>query len=220
MGKSVAVLGLGKYGRSLADNLYKMGADTLVADIKPELVREYSDKATTAIVADLRNENELTEMGIKNMDVVVVCIGSSLEPSIMSVNVAKDQGVPLVMAKASTERMGNLLLRSGADKIIYPEDEMGIRTARKIISPSFLDYFDLDENLCIIELKISEKWIGRSLKELDFRRKYHANVVSFKEHGSSWSFIDPDKALSKGSSLLIMIEKKNLKALNYSLLQK
>ena len=216
MAKSIAVLGLGKYGRSLADSLYSMGMDTLVVDMDPELVRVYSDRSTTAITADLRNESEVKELGLKNMDAVIVCIGSSLEPSIMSVNVAKELGVPRVIAKVSSERMASILLRVGADNVINPEEEMGIRSARKLVSPSFLEYFELDKELCLVEVKVKERWIGKSMKELDFRKQYRANVVSVREDEVRWSFVDPDKPLRDNSVLLIMTDKKNLKNLSFS----
>ncbi len=216
MAKSIAVLGLGKYGRSLADSLYSMGMDTLVVDMDPELVRAYSDRSTTAITADLRNESEVKELGLKNMDAVIVCIGSSLEPSIMSVNVAKELGVPRVIAKVSSERMASILLRVGADNVINPEEEMGIRSARKLVSPSFLEYFELDKELCLVEVKVKERWIGKSMKELDFRKQYRANVVSVREDEVRWSFVDPDKPLRDNSVLLIMTDKKNLKNLSFS----
>ena len=216
MAKSIAILGLGKYGRSLADSLYSMGIDTLVVDINPELVRLYSDRSTTAITADLRNEDEVKELGLKTMDAVIVCIGTSLEPSIMSVNVAKELGVPSVIAKVSSERMASILLRVGADRVINPEEEMGVRSARKLVSPSFLEYFELDEELCLVEVKAKEKWVGKSMKELDFRKQYHANVVSVREENVRWSFVDPDKPLKENSILLMMTNKKNLKGLSFS----
>ena len=216
MAKSIAILGLGKYGRSLADSLYSMGIDTLVVDINPELVRLYSDRSSTAITADLRNEDEVKELGLKTMDAVIVCIGSSLEPSIMSVNVAKELGVPSVIAKVSSERMASILLRVGADRVINPEEEMGVRSARKLVSPSFLEYFELDEELCLVEVKAKDKWVGKSMKELDFRKQYHANVVSVREENVRWSFVDPDKPLKENSILLMMTNKKNLKGLSFS----
>ena len=216
MAKSIAILGLGKYGRSLADSLYSMGIDTLVVDINPELVRLYSDHSTTAITADLRNEDEVKELGLKTMDAVIVCIGTSLEPSIMSVNVAKELGVPSVIAKVSSERMASILLRVGADRVINPEEEMGVRSARKLVSPSFLEYFELDEELCLVEVKAKDKWVGKSMKELDFRKQYHANVVSVREENVRWSFVDPDKPLKENSILLMMTNKKNLKGLSFS----
>ena len=134
----------------------------------------------------------------------------------MSVNVAKELGVPSVIAKVSSERMASILLRVGADRVINPEEEMGVRSARKLVSPSFLEYFELDEELCLVEVKAKDKWVGKSMKELDFRKQYHANVVSVREENVRWSFVDPDKPLKENSILLMMTNKKNLKGLSFS----
>ena len=134
MGLSIAILGLGKYGRSLAENMYKLGADVLVVDKDPVLVDEFSTKVNSAIKADLANEAELNELGLGNLDVVVVAMGSNLEASIMSVAVAKEKGVGFVMAKTSSDRMAAILEKVGVDKIIDPEEESGLRTARILAS--------------------------------------------------------------------------------------
>ena len=153
MKKSIAVLGLGKYGRSLAENLYKMGADVLAVDIKEELINEISDKCTSAVCADLTNEEEVSALGLANMDIVISAMGRNLAASIMSVAVAKDQGVPFVVAKTSTDRMASILTKVGADKIIDPEEEGGLRSARILMSASFMDFFEIDENMYMIEMK-------------------------------------------------------------------
>ena len=120
MGLSIAILGLGKYGRSLAENMYALGADVLVVDKDPVLVDEFSTKVNSAVRADLANEAELNELGLGNLDVVVVAMGSNLEASIMSVAVAKEKGVDFVMAKTSSDRMSAILEKVGVDKIIDP----------------------------------------------------------------------------------------------------
>ncbi|MCR4685939.1 MAG: NAD-binding protein, partial [Lachnospiraceae bacterium] len=130
MKKSVAVLGLGKYGKSLSENLYKNGADVLAVDCNEDLIDEFSDKCTSAVCANLANEEEVLALDLKEMDIVVVAMGGNLAASIMSVTVAKEQGVPVVVAKASTDRMASILLKVGADKIIDPEGEGGMRSAR------------------------------------------------------------------------------------------
>ena len=134
MKKSIAVLGLGEYGRSLSENLYKMGADVLAVDCNEELVEDFADKCTSAVCANLANEYEVAALGLKNMDVVVTAMGRSLAPSIMSVAVAKEQGVPTVISKASSERMATILKKVGADKIINPEGVGGERSAHILMS--------------------------------------------------------------------------------------
>ena len=170
MNKSIAVLGLGKYGSSLANNLYDMGADVMVVDCNKDKIQEFSEKATIAVLADLANEEEVKELGLSNMDIVVVTMGSDLEASIICVMEAKEQGVPVVMAKASSERMSIILQRIGADRIINPEYETGMRTARILTSSSFLDFFAVDEKLCLVKMIPKQKWIEKNLKELNLRK--------------------------------------------------
>ena len=211
MKKSVAVLGLGKYGRSLTENLYRMGADVLAVDCNGELVDEYASKCTSAVCANLANEDEVLQLGLKNMDIVVSAMGRNLAPSIMSVAVAKEQGVPFVVAKSSSERMSSILLKVGADKILDPEGEGGMRSARILISNSFKDFFELDENMYMIEMEPKKDWIGKNLIELQLRHKMNVNVVAIREKGKLWHFVDPKEAFTKDCQILIVMEKKHMK---------
>ena len=211
MSLSIAVLGLGKYGRSLAKNLYEFGADVLVADQDPDLVKDFSANATVAVCADLTDEKELRELGLRNMDVVAVTMGTSLAASIMAVMVAKEEGVPFVLAKSTSDRMTAILKKIGADRVIDPEDESGLRSARILISPTVLDYFDVGGNLCMIEMKPREKWIGKSIRQLDLRRQHGLNVVALKEHGKDWTFVDPNLEITENTRLLTVLERENLK---------
>ena len=152
MSKSIAVIGLGRFGKKLAYTLYEMGSDVMAVDRSPEIIAAVADNVTYAIEADVTNPEVVKGLGLREMDVVVVAMGSDLTASIMSVMIAKEQGVPYVLAKASDERMGQILKRVGADKIIYPEEETGQRTARKLMSDSFLEFFEIDDNLCLLEI--------------------------------------------------------------------
>ncbi|WP_022776291.1 NAD-binding protein [Butyrivibrio sp. AE2015] len=214
MKKSVAVLGLGRYGISLAKSLYEMGADVLVADKDEDLIKEMADFCTVGVVADLENEEEIKSLDIKNMDIVVCAMGRNLSASIMSVAVAKELGVPLVVAKSSSERMSSILKKVGADKIIIPEDFGGLQSARILISDTFIDYFQLDENLSMVEIRPRDSWIGKSLLELDLRKKYKLNVVAVKNSQTKWGFIDPQRKLTSDTTLLIVIETNELNKIN------
>jgi trk system potassium uptake protein TrkA len=211
--KSIAVLGLGKYGSSLAENLYKLGADVLVVDQNEDLVDDFSDKSTSAICANLNNEDEVLALGLKDMDVVVTAMGGSMSASIMSVAVAKEQGVPLVISKTSSERMTSILKKVGADRVLDPDGEGGSRYARILMSKVFKDFFEIDSNMYMVEMEPQKDWIGKNLVELDLRKKYNLNVVAIKESGSRWHFVDPMKPFVKDSVLLIVMEKKSINKL-------
>ena len=212
--KSVVVFGLGQFGKSLALSLSKAGADVMAVDRDEEIVASVAPHVTYAAVADLGNADAIAGLGLSNMDIAVVAVASDLSASILSVVISKEMGIPYVIAKASGERMGVILKRTGADRIIYPEAEMGERTARVLMSNDFLEYFDIDDNLCIVEMKPKKEWLGKSLKQLNLRERYSINVAAVKSHNEMRSSIDPNKPLKENSDLLIITERDNLKNLN------
>ena len=211
MGRTFAVLGLGRFGKKLAVSLYDMGEEVMAIDRNPELVEAVSGSVTYAIEADVSNADALKGVNIGEIDTVIVAMGSDLTASIMAVMVSKEQGVPHVIAKAADERMGEILKKVGADRIIFPEEDTGLRIARKLSSDSFLDFFDIDDNLCLVEIKPKLEWIGKNLIELQLRDKYRMNVVAIKDHSEMRSFIDPKRPLEDDTELLVIIEKDDLK---------
>lgn len=213
MKKSVVVFGLGRFGTSVALNLSEAGAEVMAVDRDEELIESISQSVDYAAVADLSNSGAIEGLGIGEMDAAVVAIGSDLTASIMCIMVAKEMGIPYVIAKASNERMGLILERIGADKIIYPEKETGARTARMLLAGDFLEFFNVDDNLCIIEMKPKKEWIGKNLKELRLREKHKINVVAIRDKNALRSHIDPDKPLEESTELLVIIDKDDLKKL-------
>ncbi|MBE5901696.1 MAG: TrkA family potassium uptake protein [Lachnospiraceae bacterium] len=213
MTKSIAVLGLGKYGMSLAQNMYDMGADVLIVDRNEDLLEDCADFSTAAICADLENEDEVAALGLKNMDIVVVAMGGNLAASILCVAVAKEQGVPKIVAKSASNRMSSILKKIGADKVIIPEEYSGQQSARILASNVFLDYFQVDNTLCMVEMKPLSKWVGKNLCELNIRKHYKVYVVAVKE-GEHWEIIDPDRVMKEEDELLIVSDKDALHRIN------
>ncbi|WP_026520889.1 potassium channel family protein [Butyrivibrio sp. VCB2001] len=209
MGKSVAVLGLGKYGKSLAENLYMMGADVLAVDKDKELINEFAGKCTSAVCANLENEDEVEALGLKNMD-IVVCATGNLAAAIMSVAVAKEKGVPLIVAKTSSDRMSSILLKIGVDKILDPEGEGGMRSARILLSKSFKDFLEIDSNMYIVEMYVKDEWVGKNLIELGLRQKHRMNVIAVRKKDQKWGFSSPNEPLERDMVLLIAMEKKDV----------
>ena len=208
--KSFAVLGLGKYGSSVAAGLYDLGMDVLVCDSDEDRVRDFANHSTVAVTCDLSDEEALYSLGLENMDVVIVTTSTNLAASILSVVVAKEKGVPLVIAKAASKHMGVILKRVGADRIVEPESESGQRFARALASPAILDFFADDENLCILEMAPKETWIGKTLSALDLRRHMGLNIIAVRTEKSKWAFPDPEAPLSAGHTLLVAVERKTL----------
>ncbi|MBQ1721771.1 MAG: TrkA family potassium uptake protein [Lachnospiraceae bacterium] len=215
MKKTIAVLGLGKYGISLAKSMYEMGADVLVVDNNPDKLKEMEGFCTAAVCADLTNEDEVELLGLKNMDIVAVAMGGNLSASILSVAVAKELKVPLIVAKSSSDRMSNILKKIGANKVIVPEEYGGEQSARILASNTFLDYFQVDKNLCMVEMRPLPKWVGKNMIELNVRKNYRANVIAVKNCESGhWEIIDPAEPLSEEDELLIVLEHKDLNRIN------
>ena len=211
MGKSIAVLGIGRFGKKLALSLSDMGAEVMVVDASTEVLEKISPFVTYAIEADLKDVEALKGIGLEGMDAVVVAMGSDLTASIMSIMAAKEIGVPYVLAKAADARMGSVLEKVGADKVIYPEEETGLRTARKLMSDSFLEFFERDDKICILEMVTKKEWVGKNLIDLNIREKYRANVVAIREGGELKSFVDPKEPLKEDNELLVLVNKEDLK---------
>ena len=214
MDKSVAVLGLGEFGRSLANNLAILGADVMVVDRDRELVQEFASIATVAVCADLTDEQQLKELGLGNMDTVVVAMGTSLDSSVMSVMAAKDSNVPRVIAKATSPSMAAILTKVGADRVFNPEEESGLRTARLLMASTFLELFNVDENFCVVEMQPKRKWVGKSLAQLDLRHKFNVNVIAVASADSGWQFVDPQMPIEESMRLLVAVERKDLDRLS------
>ncbi len=208
--KSIAVLGLGKYGRSLAETLYSMGEDVLVADCDEMIIRDMSSKVTTAICVNLDNEDEISAIGLQNMDIVITCMGGNLSASIRCVAIAKENNVPLVIAKSASDRMSKILKRVGADKVICPEEEGGIRSARILTSQYIHDFYEISDNLCMVELYPKKSWVGKNLIELNLRKKYNMNIAAIKAQGGSWTYVDPSHKMKEDNLLLIIIDKEDI----------
>ena len=203
---SVAVLGLGEYGRSLAAALFEMGADVLIADSSEAMIRDCAGQATVAVTVDLANEEEVSALNLKDMDVVVTAMSNNLAASILCVTVAKEQKVPYVVAKASTERVAAILRRVGADKVIDPEAESGRRSARVLMSSSVVDLFEIDKNMEIMEIEPRKEWIGKNLIELNLRKRSGINVIAIQYEGKKWHYVDPRQNLTENCRLLVAVE--------------
>ena len=207
--KSYVVFGLGKFGQAVVDKLIETGADVMVVDNDEETIEAYSSKVTVAVATDLTDADNIKALGISNIDCAIVAMGMSLEASIMCVMVSKECGVSQVVAKAGSKRMGDILEKIGADEIVYPEEESGIRTARRLLSSDFLEFFEIDEDTCIVEMKPKQEWIGKSLKELNLRKKYGINILSLNK-GKIKGNVDPDEILTSDYTLLVMGNKKQI----------
>ena len=213
MSKSVAVLGMGQFGRYITEELCESGADVLIADKNEEIINQYANMVSIALTAELSDPEVISNIGLSNMDVVVVSMGDNLESSIMCVMVAKEEGVEKVLAKASSERMASILKKVGADEIIFAEKESAKSNARKIMSSNFLEFFEISKNVCVVSLRPKKEWIGKSLKELRLREKHKINVITMKKNNRIMSYLSPEEVIEEGTELYILADVNRLNRL-------
>ena len=206
MKKSYAVFGLGRYGATVAKELINSGADVLAVD-KDELVID-AVKSSIPICkcADVTNSEVLTQLGISNIDTVVIAMASHLEESIMAAMLCKELGVANVIVKGANTFNKKILLKIGADRVVIPEYESGIRLAKEIIHSGFVDVVDISNKISMIELEVREEWVGKNLIELDLRKKYSFNVVAIKSGEEVITHIDPTMPLKSGMVLLVIAD--------------
>ena len=206
--KSYAVFGLGEFGRSVAEELMAAGADVLAIDKDEDLVSDIAPDVTMAVQVDATELHAFDSLGLSNMDGVIVTITSCLEASIMAIMAAKEAGVPFILAKSRNSTMSEIFERIGADKIVTPERDGGIRVARNIVNGNFIDFIELSKSVRMVEINVKEEWIGRNLKELSLRQKHKLNVVALRRDGELTTDVNPDQPFCKGDSVLVMIDKK------------
>lgn len=180
MNNQFIVLGLGKFGRSIVSTLVDAGMDVLAVDKDPELVQEVAKFATHAVRADIRDLNALNALGLNNFDVVIVAVASDTEASIISVMVAKEKGCKFVLAKATNKVQKDILMKIGADRVVFPEKEMGEKIAKSLMDSSIIDYINLSDKFSIAEVAPLNKWVGLTLIESNIRQTYSLNIVAIK----------------------------------------
>lgn len=198
------VFGLGRFGRSIATTLIDGGCEVMVIDKDPGKIQEMAEIVTYAMVADVTDVETMESVGISNFDGAIVAIGQSLEASVMITILAKELGVPYIMAKAQTDIQGKVLKKVGANVVIYPEKEMGIRMAHNLLMGNFFAAVELSTTFSMMELDTLEKWDGYSLSQLDLRKKYKINVVGLKRNSSFDINPDPEMPLSKDDTLVVI----------------
>lgn len=178
--RQFAVIGIGRFGSSLATKLYELGYDVLAIDKDEEKIQNIADKVTYAVQADGSDMNALKAIGIRNVDVVIVSIASDINASLMATLIAKELGIREVYAKAQSEQHAKVLYKIGADRVFSPERDMGVRVAHNLVSNNILDLIELDPNHSIIEINALKEWESKNLADLNLRAKHGINVIAIK----------------------------------------
>ncbi|KJU71284.1 potassium channel family protein [Clostridium baratii] len=182
--KQFVIIGLGRFGSSVAETLYGLGNDVLVIDKDEDLIQDISDSVTHAVQMDATDENALRTLGLRNFDVAVVTIGSNIQASVMVTLLVKELGVKYIIAKGNSDLHAKVLYKIGADRVILPEKDMGVRVAHNLVSESILDFIELSPDYSIMEIEAPEEWRGKSIRELKLRSRYGINVMAIKKADS------------------------------------
>lgn len=211
--KQYVVFGGGRFGKSLATSLVQSGYEVMLVDENEEIVQEMSTIVTHAVKADVTDPEVLKELGVRNFDVAVVSIGKDMQASIMLTMLLKEEGVPYVVAKASTEIHQRILEKVGADRIILPEHEMGRRIAANLISGNILEYIELSKDYSIVEIPILPEWAGHTMMELDIRSRYQINIIAIEHDNQIDVSPSPQHPLSKGDKVVVVGSNKSIQEL-------
>lgn len=212
--KQIIVIGCGRFGSSVAKTLTKLGHDVMVIDQNYDIIKDMSEYVAHAVQMDTLDEASFRTIGLRNFDVAVVAIGSNIEASIMATLIAREAGVPIVIAKALTEIHGKLLTKVGADKIIYPERDMGMRVAYGLVTPNILDVIEFSPDYSIIETVALESWEEKSLKDLNLSRQYGMTVIAIKTGEHINIVPSAETVIYHDDVIVILGSNKNLKIIS------
>ena len=208
--RTFAVLGLGIFGSTLAKELSRFHQDVIAIDKEMSCVERISEFVSNAICLDFMDKEQLEAAGVGDADVAIVATGSHLEEALMAVLNLKDLGVPKIMAKAKNKKYAQILTKIGADWVILPEKQTGLRTAKALLSSTFIDVLDIDNEHSIIDINVPVKWIGKNLQQLELRQRIGMNVIAIRKGGQDGQLEvtpDPNIPLNKDDELLVLVNR-------------
>ena len=202
--KTYAVFGLGRYGIAVAKELVENGMEVIAIDAEQKIVNDVAAYLPVCKCADVTDPEVISRLGISNIDTVIICMASNLEASVMAVTLCKEAGVKSVIAKCANEMHQKILLRVGADQVVFPENESGIRLAKNLLSSGFIDMISLSKDVSVIEIDLKDEWCGKNLIELNLRKKYGLNIVAFKKGENVNVNINPEQPLEAETTLIVI----------------
>ena len=214
MKKTYAVFGLGRYGIAVARELVHNGAEVIAVDMDERIANAAADELPICKCADITDPEVIRQLGISDVDVVIIAMANNLEASVMAVTLCKEIGVKTVIAKSANEMHQKILNRVGADKVVFPENESGIRLAKNLLSSGFVDMVSLAKNVSMIELDVKPEWVEKNLIELNLRKKYSINVVAVRKGEDVSVDIDPHAPLQADDKLIVIAKTERLSKLN------
>lgn len=211
--KSVLVVGLGRFGKTMATKMSELGNDVMAVDISEERVNEVLPYVTSAQIGDCTNEQFISSLGVDNFDLCVVAIGDDFQSSLESAALLKDHGAKFVLARACREVQEKFLLRNGADSVVFPEKESALRLAVEYSSDNIFDYVELTPDYAIYEIKVPRGWVKRTISAVAVRTNHNISILAIKENGVIHPQPAPDYEFSGAETLIIMGQDKDVNAL-------
>ncbi|MGN0335583.1 MAG: potassium channel family protein [Lachnospiraceae bacterium] len=202
--KSILLVGLGRFGRHIAMKLNDLNHQVMAIDNNEERVNFVLPFVTNALIGDSTNEEFMSSLGIRNFDACIVAIGDNFQSSLVTASLLKELGARKVIARASRGVQEKFLLRNGADEVVYPEKQLASWTAIRCTSDHILDYIELDDQYSIFELSVPDEWCGKTVLQLDIRKKFRINILALRENGNLDMDITPDTILKKNQSILVL----------------
>ena len=208
--KSVLLIGLGRFGRHIATKLIELDHQVMAIDKCEERVNAVLPYVTNAQIGDSTSEEFLSELGVRNYDVCIVAVGGDFQSSLETTSLLKDLGAKLVVSRAERDVQAKFLLRNGADEVVYPEKQVASWTAIRYTADHIFDYIKLDQDHAIFEVAIPESWLGKTVGEVDIRKKYGINIMALKRNGQMNLTIHSDTVLENGETMLVLGHNKDI----------
>ena len=202
--KTYAIFGLGRYGLAVARELVENGMEVIAVDTDQRIVNDAAAYLPVCKCADVTDAEVISRLGIGSIDTVIVCMASNLEGSVMAITLCKEAGVKNVIAKCANEMQQKILLRVGADQVVFPENESGIRLAKNLLSSGFIDMISLSKDVSLVEIDVKDEWCGKNLIELNLRKKYGFNIVAIKKGEKVSVNINPEQVLEAHTTLIVI----------------
>ncbi|MBP1533599.1 MAG: TrkA family potassium uptake protein [Ruminococcus sp.] len=207
---TVLILGLGEFGSNIAKRMAEFNCEVMAVDVNEERVDDILPFVASARIGDSTNEEFLRSLGVGNYDVCIVALGGLFQSSLETTNLLKELGAPFVVSRATNDVQMKFLKMSGADEVVYPEKQTAIRLATKYASESILDFIQLDNNYSIYEMKVPKEWFGKTLSQIDIRKKYRINVLTVKR-GKEVFIPYPDTVMENGDVAFIIGEVQDIR---------
>lgn len=210
--KNILIIGLGRFGKHLAEKFIELGDEVMVIDRNEESVQEVMNTVTYAQVGDCMKEEVLRSLGVNNFDVCFVCMGEDFQSSLEVTDLLKTLGAKYVVSKAGRDIHAKFLLKNGADEVVYPEKDMAAKVAVKFSSNHLVDYFEISKDVAIYEIFVPENWYGKSIIDINVRAKYNINILAVRsDSGELNSNPGPDYVFGKNERMIVLSSHKNIK---------